>query len=365
MPGNFWISLQQKVNPRRGILMIVDDTLCTQMWVCNLHLFYNLSFGLIFVFSYFLPSRDMCHNHRVGTSEIQLEGKVVLITGGNAGIGKETAIDLGRRGARVYIACRNLDRGRQAVKEIIAECNNNDIHVRQLNLASFLSIQSFAKDFLAEEEHLHILINNAGIMSCPFGKTEDGLEMQMGVNHFGHFLLTNLLLERLKQCQPSRVVTVSSVAHKQTEGINFDDLNSEKSYHPDTVYAQSKLANILFTKELHRRYSGSGVSAFALHPGLIMSALWVDRMNGYSWFFRGFVRVYSKFFFKSLKEGAQTTIYCAVQPGLEKESGNYFADSKLETPKPAAFDMEAAKKLWARSEEIVGIVTQCEKVEEI
>uniref|UniRef100_A0A674GGF2 Retinol dehydrogenase 11 n=1 Tax=Taeniopygia guttata TaxID=59729 RepID=A0A674GGF2_TAEGU len=188
-------------------------------------------------------------------STARLEGKVVIITGANTGIGKETARDLAKRGARVIIACRDTAKAEAAANEIRAETGNQQVIVKKLDLADTKSIREFAERFLAEEKELHILINNAGVMLCPYSKTADGFEMHLGVNHLGHFLLTFLLLERLKQSAPARIVNVSSLAHHGGR-IRFHDLHGEKSYNRGLAYCHSKLANVLFTRELARRLQG-------------------------------------------------------------------------------------------------------------
>ncbi|TRZ26233.1 hypothetical protein HGM15179_000845 [Zosterops borbonicus] len=188
-------------------------------------------------------------------SAARLEGKVVIITGANTGIGKETARDLAQRGARVIIACRDIAKAEAAASEIRAETGNQQVIVKKLDLADTKSIREFAENFLAEEKKLHVLINNAGVMLCPYSKTADGFEMHLGVNHLGHFLLTFLLLECLKQSAPSRIVNVSSLAHHGGR-IRFHDLQGEKSYNRGLAYCHSKLANVLFTRELARRLQG-------------------------------------------------------------------------------------------------------------
>lgn len=197
----------------------------------------------------------------------RIDGKTVIITGANSGIGKETAIDLARRGGKIFIACRDLKRGQNALEEIKMKSGSEKIYFLQLDLASLDSVREFSRRFHELESSLHILINNAGIMACPRALTKDGFELQFGTNHLGHFLLTNLLLDRLKESAPSRVVIVSSVLHKIGR-IKRDDLNSEKSYAKWSVYGQSKLAKVLFARELSKRLEGSGVTANSLHPGM-------------------------------------------------------------------------------------------------
>ncbi|GIX99922.1 hypothetical protein CDAR_26771 [Caerostris darwini] len=189
-------------------------------------------------------------------SNAKLTDKTVIITGGNAGIGKETVQDLAARGAKVIIACRDVEKGAEAVKDINKVVNKPNLVVKHLNLASFTSIKNFAQDILESEPFIHILINNAGVAACPKSSTDDGFEMQFGVNHLGHFLLTNLLLDRLKASAPARIVNVSSLAHMICSGINFNDINMDRNYRPIKAYGRSKLCNILFTRELEKRLKG-------------------------------------------------------------------------------------------------------------
>ena len=202
-----------------------------------------------------------------------LTDKTVIITGANTGIGKETAIELAKRKAKVILACRNPDRGREAERDIRLKSGSKDVVYHHLDLASLSSVHQFAETILQEESHIDILINNAGIMACPQWKTEDGFEMQFGVNHLGHFLLTNLLLDRLKEAPSARIINVASLGYKYCKEIKFDDLNSERDYDPHPVYYHSKLANVLFTRELARRLKGSNVTANCLHPGVIWTEL--------------------------------------------------------------------------------------------
>lgn len=204
--------------------------------------------------------------------DTRIDGKVVIITGANCGIGKETAIDLARRGGRVYVACRDPIRGVEAMKDIQDKSGSSNVHFLQLDLAQLESIRQFSKKFHTFESELHILINNAGVMACSKAQTRDGFELQIGTNHMGHFLLTNLLLDLLKQSAPARIINVSSLYHVFGR-INKSDLNSEKHYWRWLAYAQSKLANILFTRELARRLEGTDVTANALHPGAVNSDL--------------------------------------------------------------------------------------------
>lgn len=185
-------------------------------------------------------------------NKVDLHGKTALITGGNTGLGKATALALAQKGARVILACRSLERGDKAASEIRSKVKNAKIRVYFLDLSSLKSVRKFAQDFSRTESELHILVNNAGIYGCPHWKTEDGYEMQFAVNHLGHFLLTNLLLDTLARSIPSRIIIVGSSLHKGAQ-IAFDDLNGDKEYHPRKAYGQSKLANLLFAHELNKR----------------------------------------------------------------------------------------------------------------
>lgn len=210
-------------------------------------------------------------------------GKVAIVTGSNTGIGKETAIGLAEREVEVILACRNMESANKARDDIIRLTGNQKVHCMQLDLASFASIRKFAKEFLATGKPLHILINNAGIMAHDKSFTEDGLEMHIGVNHFGHFLLTMLLLPRLYESKPCRIVNVSSYGHKFVK-MNRDDLMGEKNYNRFHAYAQSKLANIYFTLGMAKRIGDSGVTCNSLHPGCVGSDLGRN-LSSFSWLF--------------------------------------------------------------------------------
>ncbi|KAM9410643.1 retinol dehydrogenase 11 [Pholidichthys leucotaenia] len=287
-------------------------------------------------------------------SKARLDGKTVLVTGANTGIGKETALDMAQRGARVILACRDMTRARIAADEIRQKSGNGNVVVKKLDLASLQSVRDLAKDVEENEERLDILINNAGIMMCPKWMTEDGFEMQFGVNHLGHFLLTNSLLDLLKKSAPSRIVIVSSIAHDRGK-IHFDDINLDKDYDAVKSYRQSKLANVLFCRELAARLEGTGVTVYSLHPGVIRTEL-TRHM---------FATLWKRLLFKPLMmmiktpwEGAQTTVYCAVEESLENVSGLYYRqvhDCAPKKPAPQAMDDATAKKLWDLSASMVGL----------
>uniref|UniRef100_H0UZ46 NADP-retinol dehydrogenase n=2 Tax=Cavia porcellus TaxID=10141 RepID=H0UZ46_CAVPO len=282
------------------------------------------------------------------TSTVQLPGKVAIVTGADVGIGKETAKELARRGARVYLACRNVQKGELAAREIQAVTGNQQVLVRKLDLADTKCIRAFAKDFLAEEEHLHILINNAGVMMCPYSKTADGFEMHIGVNHLGHFLLTHLLLEKLKDSAPSRVINLSSLGHHLGR-IHFHNLQGEKFYHSGLAYCHSKLANILFTRELAKRLQGSGVTTYSVHPGTVSSELFRHSsvMKCMCWLF--------SYFLKTPQQGAQTSLYCALTEGLEVLNGSHFSECKVTWVSAQARNETIARRLWDVSCDLLGL----------
>lgn len=305
-----------------------------------------------FLFNRFVVAGGVCK------SKNRLDGKIAIITGANTGIGYETALDFAKRGARVILACRDLNRAKKAAYHIIQITNNNGIDCEKLDLADLESVRKFAHKMNTELTRLDLLINNAGIMMCPYWKTKDGFEMQFGTNHLGHFLLTNLLLDLMKKTVASRIVNVSSLAH--TFGsMNWDDLNSEKSYNAVTAYGQSKLANILFTNELARRLGeDSNVSVYSLHPGSIRTELTRHLGEGLCFIIPHMIKfVYPVFcmFSKTPWEGAQTTIHCAVSDEAYESKGKYFSDCKPKKPTADARNSEFASRLWTISEKMVGL----------
>lgn len=296
-----------------------------------------------------------------------MHGKTVLITGANSGLGRATAAELLRLGARVIMGCRDRARAEEAAGQLRRDlrqaggppepgpdaCGAGELVIKELDLASLRSVRAFCQEVLQEEPRLDVLINNAGIFQCPYTKTEDGFEMQFGVNHLGHFLLTHLLLGLLKSSAPSRIVVVSSKLYKYGD-INFEDLNSEQSYNKSFCYSRSKLANILFTRELARRLEGTNVTVNVLHPGIVRTNL--GRHIHIPLLVKPLFNLLSWAFFKSPVEGAQTSIYLASSPDVEGVSGKYFGDCKEEELLPKAMDESVARKLWDISEVMVGIL---------
>ena len=298
----------------------------------------------------FLLRRWMQGPARV-SADVRLEGKTVVITGANTGIGKVTALDMSKRGAKVVILCRDMERAEAAAAEV-RDVTKGEVICHRLDLADLASVRECAEQLGNSLDKIDVLINNAGIMACPQMKTKDGFEMQLGTNHIGHFLLTNLLMPQLKKAAPSaRIVNVSSMAHKPGR-MNWDDLHYENTpYHRFTAYSQSKLANILFTKELARKGEGSGVTAYALHPGVIATDLGrhMEDMNC----FTKMIWRCSSHLIKTPDSGANTTIYCAIEPSLAEHNGKYYSDCREVRPSPQAENMEDAKKLWDLSEQMV------------
>ena len=283
-------------------------------------------------------------------------GKTVVVTGGNSGIGLETAAALATMGARVLVAARNADKGRAAVADI---SRRNDGHAQvQLvvfDLADLASVRRGAAEILEQAPRLDVLVNNAGLVLSDRRETVDGYEATFAVNHLGPFLLTNLLLDRMRESAPARVVNVASMAHASArKGIPFDDLQSRQRYRGMRVYGQSKLANILFTLELARRLEGSAVTANSLHPGTVRTGYGADGDA------RGFLALGLKLsgpFFLTPAKGAQTSIYLASSPEVEGVSGQYFVKCMPVQPKAPARDAEAARRLWRVSEEMVGLAS--------
>ena len=274
-------------------------------------------------------------------------GRTFLVTGGNTGIGRATATALARSGGRVYIACRSASAGSTAVQEIKAASGSDSVWLLPLDLASLASVRDCAAAFLKRDEPLHVLINNAGL-GGQRGLTADGFELTFGVNHLGHFALTNLLLELLKASGPgSRIVNVSSAAHYGAPGIDFDALRRRtRSFTGQREYAVSKLCNVLFTQELARRLHGIGVTSYALHPGVVASDIWrrVPRP----------ARALIKRRMLTVDQGAVTSVYCATSGAVAPESGLYYDKCQVREPSRVA-TRELAELLWKHSAEWTGL----------
>jgi NAD(P)-dependent dehydrogenase (short-subunit alcohol dehydrogenase family) len=280
-----------------------------------------------------------------------LHGQVIVITGGNSGIGKEAAVALASMGATVIITARNQAKGQAALADVRQRSGSSTVELMDLDLADFASIRAFAAELLERFDRLDVLVNNAGGIISDQLHTAQGFEMTFGVNHLGHFLLTELLLDRLVQSAPSRVITVASIGHRfAMSGLSFDDLQSDLGYSSMDAYAKSKLANIMFSNELARRLEGTGVTSNSLHPGGVRSGFGKSDHN------RGIDRiamVVGAPFLRSAKGGAKTTVYLASSPDVAGATGGYYVRRKLHTPSKRARDAAAAGRLWEESESLV------------
>ncbi|CAG8461422.1 5700_t:CDS:2 [Dentiscutata erythropus] len=277
-----------------------------------------------------------------------LSGKVAVVTGGNSGIGYITCLELARKNSHVFILGRNIEKCQAVVVKIKSETGNQNVEFLQLDLKNLKSVKECAEKILARDLPLHILINNAGITTNTFSLTEDGIQEEFGTNHVGHFLLTKLLLPKIKASQPARIVIVSSHGHKRIveSGIEFEKLNDPNAQSPLQRYSISKLANILFTNELNKRYlDGELVYANSLHPDTNML-----QRNDFS--------VPESIMSSSIssEDGAITTLYCATSPEIEEKNfrGKYFEPFGVESEKSSfAQDDDLAKRLWDFTENMI------------
>ena len=278
-------------------------------------------------------------------------GRVCAITGASSGLGFETALELARRGATVAMLCRSSERGEAARERIVQRSANADVHVVRCDHADLESVRAAAADLQRRFDALHVLVNNAGLMLSQHEITIDGVEHTFQVNHLSAFLLTALLRERLQRSAPSRIVTVSSLAHTGAR-LEFSDLQGEHAYSGWNAYARSKLANVLFTYELARQLEGSGVTANALHPGLVRSGF--GRNNGFA--MRALMTaVQLPPLAVSVRRGARTQIYLASSPEVEGSSGRYFAGCRERRSSKLSYDVESQRRLWEAS---AGLIAQ-------
>lgn len=291
------------------------------------------------------------------TQGIDATALTVIITGGASGIGLETSRVLAQRNAHVIIGARNIEAANEAKQLILKDNNTARIDILKLNLASLKSVEAFADQFISLNLPLNILINNAGIMFCPYQLSEDGIEMQFATNHLGHFYLTSLLLDKMKETAKftgieGRIVNLSSVAHIHTyyKGIRFNRINEKTSYSDKKAYGQSKLANILHANELARclQAEGANITVNSVHPGLIMTNLFK-----YSAISMRILKFFTSFLWKNVPQGAATTCYVALHPELKGVSGKYFVDCNESKPSRLATDEALAKKLWDFSNKLI------------
>jgi NAD(P)-dependent dehydrogenase (short-subunit alcohol dehydrogenase family) len=281
-----------------------------------------------------------------------MSGKTVVITGGNSGIGKETAVALAGAGAQVVITARDTARGDAAVADIRSRSGSHDVEVVVFDLGDLASTEAGAAAINDRCPRIDVLINNAGVVLSDRQETVDGFEATFAINHLGPFLLTQRLLDRIVASGPSRIVNVSSTAHRSARrGMSFDDLQSAKSYTGMPVYSKSKLANILFTTELARRLGGTRTTANCLHPGVVATGY---GREGDTHGFLAFGLAVIKPFILTAEKGARTSVYLASSPEVADATGAYFIKCKQRQPSKAAQDAAAAARLWDRSNELIG-----------
>ena len=279
-----------------------------------------------------------------------MTGKTGLITGGNSGIGKATALGLARMGATVVIVARSKEKGEAALAEIIAKSGNRNVELMLADMSSQDSIRRLASDFEARHQKLHLLVNNAGVYLTRRIATVDGLESTFATNHLGPFLLTNLLLDLLKASVPSRIVNVTSDAHNGAK-VNFEDLQGEKRFSGWQAYGQSKLAMILFTHELAKRLEGTGVTVNSAHPGVVRTNF--AKNNGLVTFGFRLMRP----FFTSPETAAKRILYVATSPDLDGVTGKYFTKMREAKSSQESYDDESAERLWQISEQLTKLST--------
>jgi NAD(P)-dependent dehydrogenase (short-subunit alcohol dehydrogenase family) len=285
---------------------------------------------------------------------MSMQGKVAVVTGSNVGIGFETAVGLAAQEATTVLACRNQAKGEAAAREITKRTWNDDVHVVPLDLADLASVRKAADDILSRWDRLDVLVNNAGGTWSTRQETAQGFEYTLGVNHLGHFSLTNRLLPRLQASAPSRIINLTSVGHHAARrGMRFDDLQSEKHYEAMEAYCRSKLANVLFTRQLAKRLGdaeAANVTVNAVHPGPVRSSFGMDGdLHG----FMGFGMRLARPFEISPKRGAKTSLYVATSPAVAGKTGMYWVRSKPGHMSKQARDDGAAARLWDESERLL------------
>lgn len=278
-----------------------------------------------------------------------LNGKICMVTGATSGIGKVASRALAQMGATVIIVGRNPEKSENTVKQIRRETGNPAVEFMLADLSSQKEIRQLAQDFKKRYDRLHVLVNNAGSIFLAHRESVDGIEMTFALNHLGYFLLTNLLIDALQASAPSRIINVSALLHKWAK-INFDDLQNRKMYIGVRAYPQSKLCNLYFTYELARRMEGTGVTANALHPGVVATNLGVNDNR-----FGRVMRRLINFALINPEEGAQTIIYLAASPDAQTVTGKYFVKQKAVSSSQASYNQAVASRLWCVSTELTGL----------
>lgn len=280
--------------------------------------------------------------------QTDMSGKLCVVTGASAGIGKETALGLAKLGASVVLVCRDPERGETASREIKRISGSDAVELMICDLSSQTSIRQFASEFKSRHDRLDVLVNNAGVFLRQRSQTEDGIESTFAINHLGYFLVTNLLLDLLKSSAPSRIVNVASAAHRYGR-LDLNSWVTARDYSSFGAYANSKLANVLFTYELARRLEGTGVTANCLHPGAVATSLFRRLPK--------ILEVLIKLTTISPQRGARTSIYLASSAEVEGVSGKYFVRRRPQRSSSASYDEQAARRLWDLSEQLAGLAT--------
>lgn len=287
----------------------------------------------------------MAFTYKFTRKEQNMERKIAVVTGANSGMGFSTTIGLMQRGIHVVMLCRNEEKGKAAMKEAIERSNSANVEMIVCDLGSVESIAAFAQKYKEKYDVLDVIVNNAGVVTVKRESTKDGFESEIGINHLGHFLLNQLLLDELKKAEQGRIVVVSSGAHKWGD-IYFQDPHFENGFNVLKGYGQSKLANILYTKELSRKLTGTNVTVNALHPGAVSTSLGMDRETGFG---KSIIKLL-KPFFQTPDEGASTAIYLAVSNEAAETTGEYFYSRKRAAVSKKAEDKKLAAHLWDWSE---------------
>ena len=279
-----------------------------------------------------------------------VRGKTILITGASSGIGFHAAIDLATRGARVAMVGRDPGRSQAAAREVTARSESKDVSLFICDFRSQAAIRHFVEAFRARHDRLDVLVNNAGGVNRTRSATVDGIETTFAVNHLASFLLTTLLLELIVRSAPARIVTVSSVGHRQGT-IDFTDLQLERDYGIMRAYSRSKLANVLFSNELARRLRGTGVTSNSLHPGSVDTRIW----SGAPWWAKPLIQILFRPFFISAAQGGSYIVNLVTRPDLSEVTGRYFEKDQLSIPAPLASDEALARRLWDVSASMVNL----------
>ncbi|OPX44376.1 (S)-1-phenylethanol dehydrogenase [Ruminiclostridium hungatei] len=278
-----------------------------------------------------------------------MNDKVMLVTGANSGMGRATAASLADTGARVVMLCRDKIRGEEALMEVLEQNRERRLELMLCDLGDMNDIRRFTQEFKNKYGRLDVLVNNAGVITLDRRETKDGLELQFGVNHIGHFLLTVRLLDIIPGVSGGRIVVVGSGAHKMGK-IHFEDINLTRGYNVMSAYGQSKLANLLFTRELARRLEGTGITVNCAHPGAVATSMGVDRKTGFGKSLTGLLKP----FFQTPEQGAGTALFLALDPSVKEVSGEYFYKCKIAGSSKASKNEKLARELFELSERLTG-----------